>query len=104
MYVHRAFSDAARLSGALKQIEEHVGAELVHRTCFVAGSQAPGYPIDPVGDGYHPVRREVQGKEVGGSRLCRGNRDSPVGDRPLIAAFRLGGVGLLNPLCEVSER
>ncbi len=55
---------AGGLVGAVEEVEEDVGAELVHAAGFGFGSEALGELIDTPGDGGDPVGWEIEPQEV----------------------------------------
>jgi hypothetical protein len=53
-------------SSASEEVEENIGAELIHGAGLGAGSQTASDPVDAAGDGRHPMGWKVQSQQVTG--------------------------------------
>ncbi len=73
------------LGSALEQVEEDIGAELVHAARLGGRPQTPGDLVDSAGDGGHSMRGEIEPEQVGGAVGSGFGHHSPAGNRPPIS-------------------
>ena len=98
-HIHPQFDPAGvPLAAAGEQVQQHIGAQLVHRPWLAGAAEAAGDLVDVTHGGRHLCRRQVGGvdgsrAEVGGFRHDLTPRDSM-----LVAFSSVIGIGLDAPL------
>jgi len=87
-------------TGALDEIQEHVGAKLVDGSHLAASAETLGDAVDPLHPGLEATRRQVHAEEVGGTRLVGLHRNPAFFDTLAIAILCVLGVGVNAQLAE----
>ncbi len=106
VHIHANIDDSTPSFGLLasKEVEQHIGPELVHRASLAGASKTLCELVDPPRDGANPVRWQIQAQQVRCSLVGRFGQNPTIGKGLVVALLRLTRVGLESHLAYSSRQ